>query len=167
MPARAYFAGASHTAAGVVTEIGTTTALATMLQVATPATTGISVLGWGISFDGVTGSDAPGIVQLIDCDVGMSAAASLTPDGWNAEGKAVASLCVGGTGATAVHDGTVTEGTITASNHIDTQEVHPQTGYGVWFPSDRLPYVALSRFLRLRVTFAVAVNCLPWIVWQE
>jgi hypothetical protein len=165
--ARTYYAGPSHTAAGVITEVSTLTGLATMLQVATPATTGIHVLGWGISFDGVVSTDAPGICYLMDCDVGMSAATSLTPDGWNAEGKAIASLCVGGTGSTCVSDGAVTEGTITASNLIDAQEVHPQTGYSVWFPSDRLPYVALSRFLRVRVNFAVQINCIPQIWFSE
>ena len=164
---RQYFAGPSHTAAGVVTEISTLTSLATMLQVATPATTSIRVLGWGISFKGVVATDAPGMVYLLDCDVGMSAAASLTPDGFNAQGKAVASLCVGGTGATCVHDGTVTEGTITASNLVDVQEVHPQTGYGVWFPNDCRPEVALSRFLRLRTSFSVSISALPYIVFAE
>lgn len=165
---RQYIASASVSAAGAVTEIGTTSgSVATMLQVGTPATTGIKILGWGISFDGVTATDAPGVCYLIDCDVGMSAAASLTPAGFNKLGKDVASLCVGGTGATCVHDGTVTEGTITASNIIDMQEVHPQSGYGVWFPAHALPEVAVSRFVRVRVNFAVAVNCLPWIVFQE
>lgn len=165
--ARQYFAGASHTAAGVVTEISTLTGLATILQVATPATTGIKVCGWGISFKGVTSTDPPGMCYLMDCDTGMSAATALTPDGYNALGKAVASLCVGGTGATCVNDGTVTEGTIAASLLLDHQEVHPQSGYAFWWPQDLRPEVNLSRFLRLRVNFSVAVSCLPWIVYDE
>jgi hypothetical protein len=165
--ARTYIAGASHTAAGVITEVSTLTGLATMLQVATPATTAIQVRGWGISFKGIVSTDIPGMCYLMDCDVGMSAATSLTPDAYNAEATLVASLCVGGTGSTCVSDGAVTEGTITASRLLDAQEVHPQTGYGVWFPPDTRPYVALSRFLRVRVNFAVAVSCLPWVVWDE
>ena len=105
---------------------------------------------------------------LLDGDVAMTGATSLTPDAYNAgEALDVASLCVGGTGATAVHDGSVTEGTITASRLLDSEEVHPQSGYGVWFPSDARPYVNVSRFLRVRVSFSVSVSCLPWIVWQE
>jgi hypothetical protein len=164
---RTYIAGPSHTAAGVVTEVSTLTGLATMLQIATPSTTGITIRGWGISFDGVTAGDAPGMCYLMDCDVGMSAATSLTPDAFDAAATDVASLCVGGTGATCVSDGAVTEGTITASRLLDPQEVHPQSGYGVWFPPDSRPYVTISRFLRVRVNFAVAVNCLPWVVWSE
>lgn len=161
-----YIAGASHTAAGVVTEVSTLTGLATMLQVGTPSTTQIVVLGWGVSFKGVAAADPPGLVYLLDSDVGMSAATSLTPDTWG-NPNSPASLCVGGTGATAVSDGAVTEGTITASRLFDAQEVHPQTGYGVWFPADNRPRVAVSRFLRLRVNFSVAISCLPWIVWDE
>lgn len=161
-----YIAGASHTAAGVVTEPSTLTGLATMLQVATPATRAISILGWGISFKGVVAADIPGLVYLMDSDVGMSAATSLTPDTFG-NPAAPASLCVGGTGATAVSDGAVTEGTITASRLLDAQEVHPQSGYSVWFPADSRPRVAISRFLRLRTNFAVAISCLPWVVWDE
>jgi len=165
--ARQYTAGASHTAAGVVTEISTLTGLATMLQVATPSTTSIKILGWGISFKGVAATDPPGMCYLLDGDVGMSGATSLTPDAFNAEALDVASLCVGGTGATAVNDGSVTEGTITASRLLDSEEVHPQSGYGVWFPADARPYVNISRFLRVRTNFSVAISCLPWVVWQE
>lgn len=164
---RNYIAGASHTAAGVVTEVSTLTGLATMLQVATPSTTTIKVLGWGISFKGVTAADAPGMCYLMDCDVGMSAATSLTPDALNLAANLTASLCVGGTGSTCVSDGAVTEGTITASRMFDSQEVHPQSGYGVWFPQDARPEVTVSRYLRLRVNFAVAISCLPWIAWSE
>ena len=164
---RQYIAGASHTAAGVVTEVSTLTGLNTMLQVATPATTGIVLLGWGISFKGIASADTPILCYLLDCDVGMTAAASLTPDAFNAEGFDVASLCVGGTGATCVNDGAVTEGTITASRLFDSEEVHPQSGYGVWFAPDARPYTPPSRYLRVRVNAAVAVNCLPWIAWQE
>lgn len=161
-----YIAGASHTAAGVVTEVSTLTGLATMLQVATPSTTQIVLRGWGISFKGVTATDVPGMVYLMDSDVGMSAATSLTPELFG-NPSAPASLCVGGTGSTSVSDGVVTEGTITASRLLDSQEVHPQSGYGLWWPSDGRPVIGVSRFLRLRVNFAVAVSCLPWIVWDE
>lgn len=161
-----YIAGPSYTAAGVITEVSTLTALATLLQVATPSTTHIVVVGWGISFDGTAAADPPGMCYLLDCDVGMSAATSLTPTTWS-NPDAVASLCVGGTGATCVSDGAVTEGTITASRLLDAQEVHPQTGYACWFPADARPRVAESRFLRLRTHFGIAVNSLPWIAWIE
>lgn len=164
--ARQYIAGASHTAAGAVTEIATLTALATMLQVATPSSTGIELRGWGISFKGVTPADPPIMAYLLDCDVGMSAAAALTPDVVR-PANAPASACVGGTGATAVHDGAVTEGTITASRMLDAQEIHPQNGYGLWWPSDSRPDIAVSRFVRLRVVASVSISCLPWIAWDE
>jgi len=161
-----YIAGPSYSAAGVVTEVSTLAALATLLQVATPSTSHVEVYGYGISFKGVAAADPPGMVHLLDCDVGMSAATSLTPTLWN-NPDGVPSLCVGGTGATAVSDGAVTEGTITACRLLDAQEVHPQTGFAVWFPDLARPKVAESRFLRLRTHFSVAISCLPWIVWDE
>jgi hypothetical protein len=163
---RSYIAAADVSAAGVITEIATGTALATLLQVATPSTTGIEIVGWGCSFDGIVATDPPGLLYLLDGDVAMTGATSLTPDPWG-QATTEPSLCVGGTGATAVNDGAVTEGTITASRIIDLQSVHPQTGYGVWFPADRRPRIAVSRFLRIRAHFSVTVNALPWIVWTE
>ncbi len=158
-------AGASTSAAGVVTEVSTLTSLATMLQVATPSTTGIEIRAWGVSFKGVAAADPPGMVYLLDSDAAMTGATSLTPVPIDV--PSATSLCVGGTGATAVHDGSVTEGTITASRLLDDAEVHPQTGYAFVWPEDSRPVVARSRFLRLRVSFSVAVSCLPWILYYE
>jgi hypothetical protein len=161
-----YIAGASHTAAGVVTEVATGTALRTLVQVATPSTTQIVILGWGVSFKGVAAADPPGLISLLDSDVGATSMTSLTPDTWS-NPNAPASLCVGGTGATSVNPSTGVEGTITASRLLDSQEVHPQSGYAVWFPTWAQPRVAISRFLRLRTTFSVSISALPWIVWDE
>jgi hypothetical protein len=47
-------------------EVATGTALKTLLQVATPSTTGMMICGWGWSMDGTSGSAAPGQVDLID-----------------------------------------------------------------------------------------------------
>ena len=61
----------------------------------------------------------------------------------------------------------LTSPTETAVRFLDSQEVHPQAGYGVWFPDNHLPVVKASRFLKVRVLFAVSINAIPWIVWQE
>lgn len=145
------------------TEVATGTAVKTVLQVATPATTDIRVLGWGISFDGVTATNPAGLVVLTDVDVAATVTA-LSPEKWGSS-FAPASLCVSGTSATGYNASA--EGTIGDSRFIDPQEVHPQAGYSVWFPERALPKVRESRFLRIRCTFSVDVNCLPWIVWEE
>lgn len=145
----------------IATEVATGTALKTVLQVATPSTTNIRVLGWGISFDGAVVTDPSGICVLIDTNVAATVT-TLTPEKWgNADNPN--SLCIGGTALTGYN--ATAEGTITDSRILDPQNVHPQTGYSVWFP--KTPLVKASRFLRIRTTFGITVNAIPWIVWEE
>jgi hypothetical protein len=146
-----------------ITEVATSAAIKTVLQVATPSTTDIRIHGWGISFDGIDPVAAPGQVTLIDTDVAATVT-TLTPELWES-GFGQASLCVGGTSATGYNASA--EGAIGASRILDPQEVHPQTGYAVWFPTGRHPAVRASRFLRIRTLFAVTINCVPWIVYEE
>jgi hypothetical protein len=150
---------ASHT----TVEVATTAALKTVLQLATPSTTDICILGWGVSFDGISASAAPGVVELIDTNVAATVT-TLTPEKWGSD-LAPASLCVGGAALTGYNASA--EGTITASRILDSQNVHPQTGYSIWFPDASRAQVQQSRFLRIRTTFAATVNCIPWIVHLE
>jgi hypothetical protein len=146
-----------------VTEVATSAVLKTLLQVATPSTTDIRIHGWGVSFDGVAAADPPGKVELIDTNVAATVT-TLTPVKWESN-FAQNSLCVGGVSATGFNASA--EGSITASRLLDGENVHPQTGYGIWFPEGRRPGVAVSRFLRVRATFSVSVNAIPWIVFEE
>jgi len=146
-----------------LTEVATSAALKTVLQVATPSTTDIRVHGWGISFDGIDPVAAPGQVTLIDTDVAATVT-SLTSELWES-GFGQASLCIGGAALTGYNASA--EGTITASRILDVQNMHPQTGYGVWFPEGRRPSVRASRFLRIRTLFAVTINCAPWVCYEE
>jgi hypothetical protein len=146
-----------------IVEVATSAAIKTVLQVATPSTTDIRIHGWGIGFDGIDPIAAPGVVTLVDTDVAASVT-TLTPELWESP-LAPASLCVGGAALTGYNASA--EGTIAASIIRDGQEVHPQSGYGVWFPEGRRPAVNPSRFLRIRTLFAVTINCVPWIVWEE
>jgi hypothetical protein len=136
----------------------------TVLQVATPSTTDITVLGWQISFDGISGSAIPVVCQLIDGDVGASVGTALTPDNYG-NSQQPASLCVGGTAATGYNFGT--EGTMTSVIAKDAGHTHPQSGYGLWFPDDCRPRVAPSRFLRIRCLAPGNVNVIPEIWFAE
>src|SRR4051812_23303631 len=63
--------------------VTTGTAIKTMLQIATPATEDLTVIEWGISFDGTSGT--PGKVELIQTDVAATVTAFASTDvvAWN------------------------------------------------------------------------------------
>ncbi len=156
--------GANPTTAALV-PVTTGTAIKTLLQLATPSTEDIAITGWGISFDG-SAAATPIRVELIETDV----AATVTAHGAtglikvNAPNDA-ASLVTLGTAATGFTASA--EGTITATRPIDVQFIAPTNQYVVQFPLGREPRIALSKFLRIRVTAAAAVNAYCWIEWEE
>jgi hypothetical protein len=136
----------------------------TVLQVATPAGTDIKVLGWQVSFDGVSGTGIPVICQLIVGDVAASVGTSFTPELFG-NAQQPASQCVGGAALTGYNFGT--EGVMTTVTQLDAGHTHPQAGYGLWFPDDSRPRVAISRFLRIRCLAPAAVNVIPEVWWAE
>lgn len=160
-----------HTAAGAVTDLAPATGLKTILQVAVPAASSIWIKGWGISAAGTVGSDVPFYAYLMEGDVAATAGTSAAGfiDAWDRPGMQ-GSIVTTGTGATA-WSAAFTEGTIAASRFFDTQRVHPQSGYSVWFPADSRPecgLVASARYVRIRVNqVTTAYNLIPWICWQE
>lgn len=166
MPRKIYFAanGASPTTAAQV-KMATTAAINTLLQVATPSTCSIVVLEWGISFDGSSAA-TPIACELLQTDVAATGGTSLTPTIWG-DPNAPASLCVGGTGSTMFNDGAITEGTITAVRMFDVQLVAPTNQYVKQFPLGREPEVAVSKYLRVRVTAGTSVNAYCYIIWEE
>lgn len=156
--------GASPTTAGQV-KMAVTTSINTLLQIATPSTTGIVIVEWGISFDG-SAAAVPVLVELLQTDVAATNGTSLTPTIWG-DPNAPASLCVGGTGSTMFNDGAITEGTITATREFDVQLIAPTNQYVKQFPLGREPEVPVSKFLRVRTTAPAAVNAITYIIWEE
>lgn len=148
------------------TPVTTGTAVKTMLQLAMPSTLQARVVEWGISFDGATATNVPGTIELIETDV----AATVTAHGATGivklngpnDAASLATLSTTATGFTAS-----AEGTITASRTLDSQLVNPTGSYFKQFPLGREPEQLVSKFLRVRVKFAVAVNAICYIVWEE
>lgn len=143
----------------------TSNALKTLLQVATPSTTEIRVVEWGISFDGSVAA-TPGKVELIQTDVAATVTAHVASGvpPLN-DANAPASLMTLGTTATGY---TATgEGTITATRVLDAQLLPPTAPYVKQFPLGREPEIPVSKFLRIRVNFGAAINALCYIVWEE
>jgi hypothetical protein len=148
---------ASH----AVVEVATGTSIKTLLQVATPSTTDIRVVAWGVSFDAAA-SAAAGVLTLIDVDVAATVTA-VAPEKWQSD-DLQASLCVSGTAATGYN--ATAEGTIGASRILDGQNINPGGGgYTVWLPER--PRVKASRFLRVRAFFGADVNSIPFILFEE
>lgn len=162
--AQVYFAanGASPTTAAQVV-VATGTAIKTLLQIATPSTTSIKVIEWGISFDGAAAA-TPIKVELLQTDVAATSGSSLTPTLWG-DANQPASLCVGGTGATCYTPSA--EGTITATRIADVQLLPPTQPYLKQFPLGREFHVPVSKFLRVRVTAGTTVNAYCYIIWEE
>jgi hypothetical protein len=160
--------GAAPTTAALA-KVTTGTAIKTMLQLATPSTRMLTVVSWGYSLDAVPGSTG-GQVELIETDV----AATVTPH--VAAGvmplmpgiqASLMTLGVAATGYTAS-----AEGTTTASRVFDAGLIPPSAGaddmtYDYEFMPDARPTVNISRFLRVRVTFAAAVNMSTYVVVEE
>lgn len=148
---------------GSAAQVSTGTSLKTLLQVATPSTTRITVRAWGISFEGTSSTATPIQVDFSDTNVAATVTA-LTPDEWEST-DSQPSLCVGGTSATGSNASA--EGTITDARMLDSQLVHPQSGYSIWYPESARPTVVASRFLRVRTTAGASVDAIPWILFAE
>lgn len=137
----------------------------TVLQIAIPSTTDIRVIGWGVSFDGVSGTGIPVICSLSDLDTAATTGTALTPELWG-NSLQPASLCIGGAALTAYN--LTVETAPTTCRMLDAQHVHPQAGYGIiWPDAPWQPRIAPSKFVRLRCKAAAVVNVLPWILFAE
>jgi hypothetical protein len=157
------FNGAVPTTAAQV-KMAVTTSINTLQQVLTPATTGITILEWGISFDG-SAAAVPVNCELFANDVAITGATALTPTVFGCD--ATASLCVGGTAATCFNDGAVIEGTVANARMFDCQLIAPTNQYFKQWPLGREPYMPPSKALRVRTTAPAAVNAVSYVCWSE
>ncbi len=146
--------------------ITTGTAIKTLLQVKPSATLMMRVVEWGISFDG--SAAAAGIkCGLIETDVAATVTAAVANDIHKMDAAALA----GGdpttnliqVGTTSTGYTASAEGTPTASRLLDFQLVQPTNQYVKQFPLGREPVVQVSKFLRVRVTAAAAVNATCYV----
>lgn len=155
------------TAAFASVSTGTTTK--TMLQIATPATRQIQLLEWGWSLDDPPGAD--GSVELLQTDVAATVTAHVAAGVQPNTPGMPASLMTLGTTATGYSASS--EGSTTASRFFDGGSLSSVTsesrleGGRSWLPG-RGPIVAVSTFLRIRMTTpTTAVDARCWIKWDE
>jgi hypothetical protein len=164
------FNAPSPTTAAVV-KVTTGTAIKTMLQLATPSTRQIRIIEWGYSLDAAPATTGVGVVELIQTDVAATVTAHIASGIVNDDPNGTASLLTLGTSATGYTASA--EGTTTASRLLDAQEVagvsngaDPTTYLRTFLPGAQ-PIVAVSKFLRVRVTFSAATNGLFWVKFEE
>lgn len=160
---KTYNGVAPTTAALVVVTTGT--AIKTLLQIAPPSTAELRVVEWGISFDG--SASAAGIkAELIETDVAATVTAHVAAGIVKMDDPgAIASNVTLGTATTGYTASA--EGTTTASRLLDYQYVQPFDRYEKQWALGAWPKVQASKFLRVRVTAAAAVNAICWVVWAE
>lgn len=149
------------TAAPVV--VATGTAIKTLLQLGTPSTCEVKVIEWGISFDG-SAAATPIKVELFGTTVTSTGGTGVSPVQWgNANGPA--SLCVSGASGTCFSPSG--EGTVANYRPLDVQLIAPTSQYVHQFPLGREPMIAISQFIRIRVTAGAGVNAYAYIIWEE
>lgn len=159
----AYNAAAPTTAA--IVPVTTGTAIKTMLQIATPSTLEMEVVGWAISFDGTTfGTKIR--CELIDVDVAATVTAHVAAGIVKVTDPAALGSQVT-LGTTATGYTASGEGTPTVSRLFDYQLLDSSAAYSYTWPLGNYPILAVSRFLRVRVTATAAVNAVCSITWQE
>lgn len=147
--------------------VTTGTAIKTLLQLATPTNEDMTVVAWGITFDG-TAAAAPIKCELVQTDVAATVTAHALANvvNWsnpNDPGSLVAAnFGTSSTGYTAT-----AEGTTTITRLLDFQQVAPNGGYIYEWPLESRPRIPANRYLRIRVTAAAAVNAHCWVRWIE
>lgn len=155
--------------AAAVAKVTTGTAIKTMLQLATPSTREIQLIAWGYSLDVAPGG--PTTIELLQTDVAATVTAHVASGLQPLDPNAPASLLTLGVAATG-YTGSA-EGTVTAARVLDAALVPLAAGatdlnYSYQFMPDERPIIAISKFVRVRVTAAVsASNMLTWVVWDE
>lgn len=162
--------GAMPTTAALAA-VTTGTAIKTMLQLATPATRRIKVLGWGYSCDDPPGADS--VFELIQTDVAATVTAHVAAGVMPLDGSGVASLLTLGVSATG-YTGTA-EGSITATKLWDvvsmssvSAEAAPKMTHERWWEWEAAPVIPVSTFLRVRATTpTTAVDMRCWVCFSE
>jgi len=157
------FNGAMATTAAQAS-VATGTSIKTMLQIATPSTRQVQLISWGFS---LAANPATGTVELLQTDVAATVTAHVASGVQPLDPNAPASLMTLGTAATGYTASA--EGTVTTTRQFDSQIIASTSNLIYeyqWMPDER-PIIAVSKFLRVRVTMTSGTNMLTWIVWDE
>lgn len=147
--------------------VTTGTALKTLLQLAPVTGVDLRPKAWGISFDG-SAAATPGKCELIETDVAATVTAYASgdiikygsPAGVAADTRYI-TLGTAASGFTAT-----AEGSITATRLVDYQLIAPTNQYIYQWPLGTEAIAQGGKFLRIRVTFAAAVNAVCFVDFE-
>lgn len=145
----------------------------TMMQLKLATGTDGRVIAWGCSFDAAA-AITPGIVELIETDVGATMSTAYAVADIQPYSNALATANTAGAGGTPFNlatnasgfaTGAVTEGSTTVSRMADVQQIDPAFSpyVNVW-PLTREFDLISQRFLRVRVTFGTTTNMICWVL---
>jgi hypothetical protein len=151
--------------------VATGTSTKTMLQLV-PATQ-ITVVEWGVSFDG-SAAATPGYCELIDTySVAATVTAYAAADVFPFSDPLSTPANTAGSSGTPLNLGTAlsgytasAEGTVTQARLGDHQRVAPTNQYLKQFPLARDFKVPTGHCLRIRMTFGATVNALCYVAFE-
>lgn len=123
------------------------------------------ITAWGISFDG-SAAATPGKVELLDTGtvfgtVTTSADADCVKQSGTEDAVASVAGLTMGTSATGYT--CTSEGSITVTRMFDAVLLPPTGPYVYQFPLGQEPKLIIGNAVRVRVTFAAAINAICWI----
>src|ERR1035437_3386789 len=159
---------AALTAGTAPSAVTTGTSCKTMLQFEPSATIVARIIEWGVSFDG-SAAATPGTVELVEHDNPATVTAHVAAGITKQDGDAIAGgdpttnlIQVGttNTGYTSSGEGS----NPTVARTFDVQKIAPTNQYVKQFPLGREPLCQVSKFVKVRVTFAAAINCFCYMM---
>lgn len=149
-------------------KVTTGTAIKTMLQLATPSTRQCQLIEWGFTLDAAPGT--VGEVELVQADASATVTAHVASGLQSLDPNAPPSLMPLGTSATGYTASA--ENAVATTRTLDVKNIPVAAGSTdlsngkMWMPDAR-PIIAVSKFLRVRVTMGAAVNMSCWVTWDE
>lgn len=165
--------GAMQTTASPV-KVATGAAIKTMMQVFLGASPVARIVEWGASFD-ASAAATPGVVELIETDVGATVTAYAAADitSYNSDAIALSGAQKAAAGTTGIFQiSTSTSGyTATVEGSITTvrnmggpQLIAPTTQFIQQFPLGREGFMQNGKYYRIRMNFGTTVNALCYMV---
>jgi len=149
----------------------TGTAIRTMLQIAAPAAVPMTIVEWGISYDGIIATSVPIQTEFFTTTVAATMSTALAATDVVLFSTPLDTTSVSGiqygTTTSAFATAAVTEGTVANARMMDLQQIAPTTGYVKQWPLGREPVCPPAKYIRCRVTAGVTVNAYIYLIWSE